>query len=155
MYRLSRWIVAVVAVAVAGLPLAACGQLPSTTAKQHDPVTVEPVGNAGVKRLTIEDRAVERLGLTTAPVVEERTPPARPGQPDGVRLLMPYAALLYLPDGTTFAYTNPDGHTYVRQNVTVESVRGNQVVLNAGPPAGTAVVTAGGAELWGAEFGIK
>ena len=109
MYRLSRWIVAVVAVAVTGLPLAACGQLPSTTAKQHDPVTVEPVGNTGVKRLTIEDRAVERLGVTTAPVVEERTPPARPGEPDGVRLLMPYAALLYLPDGTTFAYTNPDG----------------------------------------------
>ena len=80
MYRLSRWTVAVVAV-IAGLLLAACGQVPSTTVKQHDPVKVEPVGNAGVKRLTIEDRAVERLGLTTAPVVEERTPPARRASP--------------------------------------------------------------------------
>jgi hypothetical protein len=39
--------------------------------------------------------------------------------------------------------------------VAVESVRGHEVVLNAGPPAGTAVVTTGGAELWGAEFGIR
>ena len=155
MHRRTRWIVAVAVVGVTGLPLAACAQAPTSTIKQHDPVTVEVIGDTGVKRLTIEDKAVQRLGLTTAPVVEERTPPARPGQPEAVRLLMPYAALLYLPDGTTFAYTNPDGHSYVRQGVTVESIRGDQVVLTAGPRAGTAVVTTGGAELWGAEFGIK
>jgi hypothetical protein len=68
---------------------------------------------------------------------------------------MPYAALLYLPDGTTITYTNPDGHSYVREQVTVESIRDDQAVLTAGPPAGTKVVTTGGAELWGAEFGIK
>ena len=72
-----------------------------------------------------------------------------------VRLLIPYSALLYLPDGTTFTYTNPEGHAYVRETVSVESISGDQAVLTAGPKVGTAVVTTGGAELWGTEFGIK
>jgi hypothetical protein len=69
--------------------------------------------------------------------------------------VIPYAALLYLPDGKTITYTNPDRHSYVRQDVTVESIRGEQAVLSAGPAAGTRVVTTGATELWGAEFGIK
>lgn len=129
---------------LACLPLAACADVPSSTASLPDPVTVEAVGGTDLKRLTLTEKAAGRLGVTTAPVTAE-----------GDRLLMPYAALLYLPDGTTFAYTNPDGRSYVRAGVTVEGIRGDQAVLTAGPPPGTAVVTIGGAELWGAEFGIK
>jgi hypothetical protein len=37
----------------------------------------------------------------------------------------------------------------------VESIAGERVVLTAGPPVDTRVVTTGGAELWGTEFGVK
>jgi hypothetical protein len=144
MHRTARWVSALALVIGTGLPLAGCGQLPATTTKAKEPYTSEPIGDSGVKRLTLDDKAVERLALDTATVVQV-----------GDRLVMPYAALLYLPDGTTITYTNPDGHSYVREQVTVESIRDDQAVLTAGPPAGTKVVTTGGAELWGAEFGIK
>lgn len=144
MHRTARWVTALALVIGIGLPLAACGQVPTSTAKTKEPYTAELIGDTGVKRLTLDDKAVERLGLTTAPVVQV-----------GDRLAMPYAALLYLPDGTTITYTNPTGHSYVRERVTVERIDGEQAVLTAGPPAGTQVVTIGGAELWGAEFGIK
>jgi hypothetical protein len=144
MHRTARWVTALALMIGIGLPLAGCGQAPASTTKAKEPYTSEPVGDSGVKRLTLTDKAVERLALDTALVTQV-----------GDRLVIPYAALLYLPDGTTITYTNPDGHAYVREQVTVESIRDDQAVLTAGPPAGTRVVTTGGAELWGAEFGIK
>ena len=138
----------------AGLTLGGCASPPpATTAKAVEPVQIEAIGDTDVKRLTLTDKAAQRLAITTAAVTEERT--ADGAATGTVRLLMPYSALLYLPDGTTFAYTNPDGHAYVRQTVSVEGIRGDQAVLTAGPAVGTAVVTTGAAELWGAEFGIK
>jgi hypothetical protein len=144
MHRTARWVTALALVIGIGLPLAGCGQAPASTTKAKEPYTSEPVGDSGVKRLTLTDKAVERLALDTATVTQV-----------GDRLVIPYAALLYLPDGTTITYTNPDGHAYVREQVTVESIGDDHAVLTAGPPAGTRVVTTGGAELWGAEFGIK
>lgn len=144
MHRTTRWIAALAVVVGSGLPLAACATPSATTPKAAEPVKSEPIGTTGVKRLTLTDKAVERLALTTAPVADL-----------GGRLTIPYSALLYLPDGTTIVYTNPDGHSYVREPITVESIQGDRAVLTAGPKAGTAVVTTGGAELWGAEFGIK
>ena len=148
----TRRLATAVLIVGAGLTLGACASLPATTAKAVEPVQIEAVGDTGVKRLTLTDRAA-RLAITTAAVTQDRT---AAGAAAGTgRLLMPYSALLYLPDGTTFAYTNPEGHSYVRESVTVESIRGDQAVLAAGPAVGTAVVTTGAAELWGTEFGIK
>jgi hypothetical protein len=144
MNRIARRIT-VLAIAVgAALPMSACAAAPSSTAKPQEQAKVEAVGDTGLKKLTLTDKAVQRLGITTAPVGAA-----------GAQLQMPYSALLYLPDGTTFAYTNPEGTSYVRAAVGVQAIQGDQVVLVSGPPAGTAVVTTGGAELWGAEFGIK
>jgi hypothetical protein len=145
--RFPRWIAALALIAgaaVAAAPLAGCAQVPSSTHKTVEPVKSEPIGDTGVKRLTLTDQAVDRLAVETFPVVD-----------GSGRLMIPYAALLYLPDGSTFVYTNPEGRSYVRAPVAVESITGAQVVLASGPPAGTRVVTTGGAELWGAEFGIK
>lgn len=144
----TRWTVALVIVLGVGLPLAGCAQSTSTAPKGAEPAKVEPIGNTGVKKLTLTEKAAQRLAIQTAPVVAQSTPA-------GTRLLIPYSALLYLPTGQTITYTNPEGLSYVRQNVTVDAIQGDQAVLTEGPPAGTAVVTVGGAELWGAEFGVK
>jgi len=40
----------------------------------------------------------------------------------------------------------------VRQQVRVDHIEGDRVVLSDGPPAGTTIVTVGGAELLAAEL---
>lgn len=145
MSRTARLVAAATLVAALAGPLAACAEVAASTHKTQEPVVTESIGTTGVKRLTLTGKAAERLAITTAPVTDA----------GGGRLAVPYAALLYLPDGTTFVYTNPDGTSYVRAPIAVQSITGDQVVLTSGPPVGTRVVTTGGAELWGVEFGIK
>ncbi len=70
------------------------------------------------------------------------------------RKIVPYAAVLYDPKGNTWVYTNPQPLVFIRQPIYIETIRGNEVILSGGPPAGTAVVTVGGAELYGTEFGV-
>jgi hypothetical protein len=67
---------------------------------------------------------------------------------------VPAAALLYDVDGDTWVYTNPEGRAYVRAEVKVVAIKADLATLSAGPPAGTAVVTVGVAEVFGAEIGV-
>ena len=70
------------------------------------------------------------------------------------RKLVPYAAVLYDAQGKTWVYTNPEPLVFVRQSIQIDTVVGDETRLLAGPPVGTAVVTVGGAELYGTEFGV-
>jgi len=70
------------------------------------------------------------------------------------RKVVPYAAVLYDAHGDTWVYTNPEPLVFVRHRIMVDYINGDQAVLSEGPPAGTVVVTVGGAELFGAEFEI-
>ena len=70
------------------------------------------------------------------------------------RKLIPHAALLYDAHGDTWVYTNPAPLVFVRQHISINYIEGDRVVLFAGPTAGTAVVTVGAAELYGAETGV-
>lgn len=68
--------------------------------------------------------------------------------------VVPYAAVIYGLNGETWVYSNPEPLVYVREPITVDYIEGDLVVLSEGPPAGSAVVTVGGAELFGAESGV-
>jgi hypothetical protein len=70
------------------------------------------------------------------------------------RRMIPFAAVLYDAHGNTWVYTNPEPLVFVRQPIQIETIVGDEVLLIDGPPAGTAVVTVGGAELFGTEFGV-
>jgi hypothetical protein len=145
----TRWFAALVI--ATWLPLSACAQGSTAAPPAESPATVEPIGDSGLSRLVLTEKAVERIAIQISPVTEERIGPAR----TAVTLkVVPYAALLYQPDGSTFVYTNPDTRTYVREAVTVDRIVGDRVLLTAGPAVGMPVVTAGGAELWGTEFKI-
>ena len=136
---------------VVSLPLVAgCREVPASTSSKVDPAArVEPVAGSDLKRLVLTDKAVEQIGVEVVPVAEGFS------SRDGVeRRVVPYSSLLYQADGTTLVYTNPAPLVFVRQPVTVESVQGDTVTLSAGPPAGTGVVSVGGAELLGVEFGV-
>jgi hypothetical protein len=127
----------------ASLLLSACGPAEAPE-EEIKPITLEPIPGGEVNRLTLTEKAAERLGLETAPVVAE--------QVDGVdRLVIPYAALLYDPSGQAWVYVNEGPLVFVRQTITVDSIDGDKVILSEGPKAGTDVVTLGATELFGSE----
>jgi hypothetical protein len=132
-----------ISVLVLVLPLlvAACGG--SSTDAAVEPATVEEVGGTDLSRVTLTPEAAERLDIQTAAV-----------DGNGTQMVIPYAALVYSPTGETWAYTNPEGLTFVRQRIVVDRIDGDRVVLSKGPSPGTKVATVGVAELFGAESGV-
>jgi len=70
------------------------------------------------------------------------------------RKVIPYAAVLYDAKGNTWVYTNPEQHVFIRKPIQIDTIVGDEAFLVDGPPVGAAVVTVGGAELYGTEFGV-
>jgi len=105
------------------------------------PANLEPVAGTTLNRVVLSARAAERLGIETVPVGHTK---ARP--------VIPYSAVLYDARGETWVYTNPQPLVFVRNRVGIDYIDGDRAVLVDGPPAGTAIVAVGGAELFGTEF---
>ncbi len=149
-YRLSNlvslgygvWLGPVVAGAVL---LGGCAAEPAT-AKKEAPATIEKLAE-GLNRLSLTQHAADRLGMETARVQSTSIN----GQS---RLVVPYGAVIYDKNGGVWAYTALEPRVFVRQKLTIEAIEGSTAILTAGPPAGTAVVTVGAAELFGLEFGL-
>jgi hypothetical protein len=140
---------AVGALLVAAIAVPGCAETAQVAATRKEPFKLEKIEGTERKRVRLEPKAVERLGVQTEVVAAW---PATGGTP--ARTTVPYGALLYDTKGGTSVYTVPEPLLFVRQPVTVESFDGDVVVLKDGPPPGTAVVTAGGSELTGIEFGV-
>jgi hypothetical protein len=141
--RGKRWI-ALAAVVLAGLPLSACSEVEEETATGYEPATLEPVkGNDDLKRVTFTAEGAKRTGLETAPV-----------RRSGKHEVVPYAALIYDPEGRTYLYTSPEPLSFVREEIEVDRIEGERALLSAGPPAGTEVVTVGAAEVYGTELEV-
>ena len=132
-------VVALCLVALA-LGLSACGGS-SESAAPVQPAEITKLAGGGVE-ITLTADAVRRIDVRTADVAR-----------DGASLVIPYSAVLYDPDGATWAYTNVKPRVFVRANITVDRIVGERAILTKGPPPGTAVVTLGATELWGVEYG--
>ena len=111
-------------------------------------VTVESAGEDQPARLTVSERAEERLGFRTEPVR------AASDQP-GVTEIISYSAVVYDADGKSWAYSSPSPRTYIRVPLEINSITGKTVLLKSGPRVGTQVVVVGAPELVGAEAGIS
>ena len=70
------------------------------------------------------------------------------------RQVVPYASIIYTPDGREWLYASPEKLTFIRTEIKIAYIKGDLVVLNEGPPAGMQVLTVGAAEVYGAEFGL-
>jgi hypothetical protein len=147
MQRRNRWIVLVGMLIIAGVLLGACGQTSSVTAGKVQPAKVEKIEGTEFNRVVLTEKAAQRLDIQTAAVREEQVNGAQ-------RKVIPYAAVIYDLKGKTWTYVNPESLTFVRQAITVDYIEGDMAVLVDGPAAGTAVVTVGVAELYGADTGI-
>ena len=138
--QVKRW--AIVAAIGAVLVLSGCKQ--DKIEEKHHPAKLEESGQEGIMRVTLEARAAERIGIQTAPVLEEMVGSSK-------RLVVPYGAIMYDSKGETWTFTNPQPLVYVRHKIVVDRVEGDRVILSEGPAAGTVVVTVGATELMGAE----
>jgi len=132
----------------AALVLSACG---TATTADAPPAAIIPVAGSQIPRLQLTSAAVQRLGIATQPV--SAAPSAVTGT--GAREVIPYPAVVYDTDGSTWTYVNTAPRTYVRAPITVVAIDDNMARLSAGPPVGAAVVTVGAAELLGTEYGIS
>jgi hypothetical protein len=133
---------ACLALALVGLALTGCQEVPSNLVKSQ-PYTLEPVKGTDLNRVKLSDEIAKRIDVQT---VEVRA--------NGKRKIVPHLALIYNPEGKVYVYTRPMPETYVRAPVKVDRVVGNRVLLSDGPPAGTVIVTVGAAELLATEYEI-
>ncbi len=132
----------------AALILTACGTAATADAP---PATIVPVAGSQIPRLELTSDAIARLGIATEPI---RPAPASPAGA-GAREVIPYSAVVYDTDGSTWTFVNTVARTYRRQPITIAAISGNVALLSKGPPVGARVVTVGSAELLGTEYNIS
>jgi hypothetical protein len=118
------------------------------------PATVKSIPGSAVKQLRLTPQAIHRLGIATVAVRTAQAPTPLHGR-KGTYRVIPYSAVVYDNDGSTWAFVNTAPRTFVRQRITVGAIRGSSAVLSAGPAAGAAVVTVGAPELLGTEYNIS
>ena len=137
---------------VAGLVIGAAAILAgcaTAAPEQAPPALIKPVAGSQIPQLQLTGRAVQRLGIVTQPVRQTRAA----GRP--AHEVIPYSAVVYDTDGSTWTYVNTAARTYERKPITVTEIDGEVARLSAGPPAGADVVTVGAAELLGTEYNIS
>jgi hypothetical protein len=145
-HRAGRWLAAG-CLAASALALAACGTAPAP--ELTSPAQVVPVAGSSIPRLELTHGAVQRLGIQTQPVAVAAAGTA------GATEVIPYSAVVYDTDGSSWTYVQTAADTYMRQRISVTVIRGDLALLSAGPPVGAQVVTVGSAELLGTEYNIS
>ena len=138
---------------VAGLVIGAAAILAgcaTATPAETPPALIKPVAGSQIPQLQLTERAAQRLGIVTQPVRQMTTTAGQPAHE-----VIPYSAVVYDHDGSTWTYVNTAARTYEREPITVTDIDGQVALLSAGPAAGTPVVTVGAAELLGTEYNIS
>jgi hypothetical protein len=141
------WIFGVVVVAGLGLTGCTTASISLPPVESEPPSHVEHIEGSELSRVTLSEKAAQRLGIETAAVSIEESD----GQP---RQVIPYSAVLYDPLGAAWTYTSPEPLTFVRQPITIETIDGDRAVLAEGPAEGTLVVSVGAAEVYGTEYEV-
>jgi hypothetical protein len=142
----NRWTTAILL--ASGLALSACAETSEAAPATEEAAIVQPLaGNRDLSKVTLIGQAAERLGIKTVPV--------RQGTgSSGAKTVIPYGAVIYDPSGGTWTYTEVAPLTYVRDEIVVDRILGSRAILTDGPAVGTAVVSIGAVELYGAEVGV-
>ena len=142
------WTVLIAASSLAATPaLAAGGGKSLGKASGVVPATVEEIPGSDLRRVTLTERAAERIDLQIDAVRGEWVD-------DEELKVVPYSSLIYDPHGGTWVYTQTATRTFVRAPVDVDSIRGNDVFFTGGPPVWTKVASVGVAEIYGEEYGV-
>jgi len=133
----------IAAAAALALGLTACTEVEEATVDGYEPAKVAEVAGSDSKVVTFTQEGAARTGLQTRKV-----------QRRGPHLAVPYEAVIYDGEGTSYVYVSPEPLTYQRAKIAVARVTGPQALLTAGPKPGTDVVTVGATEVYGTELEI-
>lgn len=141
----SPWRTALVLAAAAATCalLPGCAEVEAEEATGYEPARLEAVAGSDFKRVTFTREGLRRVDLRTAAVRRV-----------GGRPAVPHAGVLYAPDGATYVYVATGERSFLRRPVTVDHVEGRWAIVSRGPAAGSAVVTTGAAQVYGAELEI-
>ena len=105
---------------VLGLVLSACGGSSGSEAPA-EPAKVTKLAGGG-DRITLTPAAAKRIDVRTVKASS-----------NGGNTVIPYAAVLYDPDGATWTYTSPKPLVFQRADITVDRIEGERVILAKGP----------------------
>lgn len=119
--------------------------LEAAAEEEGGPAKVEHMQGDEPARITLTEEAAKRIDIHTDVVRDMSINGSQ-------RKVVPYAAILYDTDGTTWVYTSPEALVFVRHRIVVDFIDGELAVLSEGPATGIAVVTMGAEELNGAEL---
>jgi len=148
MWSKSRTVIALVllnAAPVGSYEAEAAGPTDASAAiSSNRPARVEAISGLNIKKITLSPKAAQRLDIQTGKVREDAAS----------RKIVPYAAVVYDKDGSTWVYTNPEPLIFIRQAIVIVDIKGDDAVLKAGPDVGTLVATTGAPQLYGAEKGV-
>lgn len=134
----------------AAVPLVCgCQKQPDLHPTHEHPATVEHVEGSEVSRVTLSEKAMQRLDVQTGMVTEETSP-----RTEAAQTAVPHSAIIYDPNGNTWVYTSPEPRVFVREQIDVDYIQGGLAYLSNGPMPGTNIATVGVAELYGTEFTV-
>ena len=142
---MARFTVLMVAAFAACLAVPCVSALAAETAvKKILPARVEATSDAKIMKVTLTPKAAERLGVVSDEVRAD---------PSG-RRIVPYASVLYDLTGKTWVYISADPLTFARGAVVIDTIKGDNVYLTDGPPAGTKVLATGVPQVFGTEVKV-
>jgi hypothetical protein len=136
--------VLVVAASTACLAVSVASALAAESAVKSPPARVEDTLDAKIKRVTLTPKAAERLGIQ---IDEVRVDPSG-------RRIVPYASVLYDLTGKTWVYISTNPLTFLRGAVEIDTIKGDNVYMSDGPPAGTKVLAVGVQQVFGTEVRV-
>lgn len=112
--------------------------------KAETQATIKRLG-FGISEIILLSKAARRIDVHASEISQD---------PSGMKIV-PYSSLIYDLDGDAWVYKLTGPLSYVRDQVIVDHIMGDQVFLKEGPPPGTQVVTVGVPELYGTEVGVN
>ena len=136
--------------AAAALVLTGCGVTQATA--DRPPAVVQPVQGSQIPQVRLTDQAMHRIGIATQAV---RVATVTVAGRRGPYKVIPYSAVIYDNDGSTWSYVNTAARTFMRERITVRVIRGATAIVSQGPASGAMVVTVGAPELLGTEYNIS
>jgi hypothetical protein len=129
----------------------ACEQ-PESNYVKIEPAHLEHIENSEITKLTLTEKAAERIDIKIGSVKEETLSNSYGG--GNTQKVVPYSAIIYNANGNTWVYTNPEPLVFKRAAIKIDRIEKDKVYLLDGPPVGTQVAIQGVAELYGTEYHV-
>src|SRR5690348_10938621 len=117
------------ALGLVALSLAGCAKAAAPEQNSDRAARVVAVAGTSLHQVTLSAEAVTRLGVQTTAVL--------PGKPERI----PFVAVIYDPQGRSWAYAVTGERTYQRVPVVIDRIDGDTAVLKSGPAVGIPIVT--------------